>query len=219
MRKLKAASLVLDFDFYPRYNVDSHNIRSLADALAAGAELPPVIIDKKSKRVVDGFHRVRAHLQVFGDDAEICVIEKVYASDADMFLDAMKYNSSHGAKLDSCDRTHCLLIAERLSIPIDRVAGALHMPADKLSGLTVTRTARGTSGLVVPLKRTFRHMSGKKLTAKQVEANQRSSGMNQVFYVNQLIEMIEANLLEQDDTLIDRLRHLHGLLDTVLQAA
>ena len=106
MKKMKAAQLVLDFGLYPRNNVDEHNVKNLVDALAAGTELPPVIIDRKSKRVVDGFHRVRAHLRLFGDNAEIDVITKNYKNDAELFLDAMRYNASHGAKLDTCDRPH-----------------------------------------------------------------------------------------------------------------
>lgn len=218
MKKMKACELILDFDLYPRNNVDSHNVRNLTDALAAGSELPPVIIDKKSKRVVDGFHRVRAYMNHGGEDAEVDVVEKVYKNDAEMFLDAMRYNASHGAKLDPCDRTHCVLVAERLSIPLDAVAGALHMPVDKLGALRNTRTAT-TDGMTIPLKRTVQHMAGKKLTTRQTEANDKLSGMSQQFYANQLIELIESKMLNlKDEKLIERLRVLHGMLDGVLVA-
>lgn len=219
MRKLKAAEVVLDFDLYPRNNVDPHNVRTLCDALASGAELPPIVICKKSKRVADGFHRVKAVLKFFGDDAEIEVVERTYKSDADLFLEAMRYNASHGCKLDPCDRTHCLIIAERLSIPLDSVAGALSVPADKLGSLMQDRTAT-SGGLTIPLKRTLRHKAGQKLNKRQREANDRLSGMNQVFYVNQVIELIEADLLDiGDDSLMQRLSHLQSLLSKQLAAA
>ena len=214
MRTLKASELVLDFDLYPRNNVDSHNVRNIADALDAGAELPPVIIDKKSKRVVDGFHRVKAHIRLYGEEAKIQVVEKTYRDDAAMFLDAARYNASHGAKLDPCDRTRCTIIAERLSIPIEAMAGALNMPVDKLASLSTTRTAKATGGLTVPLKRTNQHMAGRRLTKAQEAANERSSGMSQQFYVNQLIDLIQSGLLNtEDQNLIDRLRQLNELLD------
>lgn len=219
MKKMKAAEVVLDFDLYPRNNVDAHNVRNLVDALAAGAELPPIIIDRKSKRVADGFHRVRAVLQHGGEDADIIVIEKNYSSEAEMFLDAMRYNSAHGAKLDSCDRVHCAIIAERLSIPIEAVAGALHMPPDKLGDLKVSRTATGSGGLSIPIKRTFQHMAGRKLTKQQLAVNDRSSGMNQVFYVNQIIDLCESKMLNLDDEkLVERLRVLHDTLSGILIA-
>ena len=217
MRMMKAAELVLDFDLYPRNNIDSHNVRNLIDALTEGVELPAVIIDKKSKRVVDGFHRVRAHLKYLGDDAKIGVVERSYKDEAAMFVDAMKYNAAHGCKLDPCDRTHCVIIAERLHIPIDKVAGALNMPADKLGSLRNGRTAKDSAGLTIPLKRTVRHAAGRRFNKRQVEANDKLSGMNQVFYVNQIIELIESDLLnKEDEGLIAKLRVLHGLLDDVL---
>lgn len=218
MRRMKAAELILDFELYPRNNVDSHNVRNLVDALAAGAELPPVVSDKKSKRVVDGFHRTRATLQHFGPDAEIDVIEKSYKDEGEMFLDAMRYNAQHGAKLDPCDRTHCVIIAERLHIPLDAVAGVLHMPVDKLGALRQDRTAK-SHGLSVPIKQTIKHMAGKKLNERQVQANDRLSGMNQSFYANQLIELLESKMLNtEDEKLMQRLQVLHGLLDGVLVA-
>jgi len=220
MRTMKCAELVLDFDLYPRNNLDGHNIRAIADARKAGVELPPVIADKKSKRVVDGFHRVKERLQTGGPDAEIEVIEKTYRNEKEMFLDAMRYNAAHGARLDPCDRTRCTIIADRLRIPLDSVAGALNMPVDKLAGLKADRTARGNGqGLTVALKHTIRHMAGKKLTKRQREANDRSSGMNQAFYVNQIIDLIEADLLDKaDEKLLERLRKLHGLLEELLAA-
>ena len=218
MRTMKAAELVLDFDLYPRNNLDAHNVRCIQEAMALGVELPPVIIERKTKRVVDGFHRVRAKLKQ-DPNGELQVIEKTYKNDADMFLDAMRYNATHGARLDPCDRTRCVLIAERLSIPMDAVAGALHVSEDKLGDLRNTRTATTRAGLTIPIKRTMQHMAGRRFTKAQCEANNRSSGMNQVFYVNQLVDLIESGLLnKEDEKLIERLQHLHGLLETMLAA-
>lgn len=218
MKEMKAALLVLDFDLYPRNNVDSGNVSRILNAMAAGEEMPPVIIDKRTKRVADGFHRVRAALRK-DPDSSITVIEKAYKNDQELFLDAMRLNANHGAPLDPCDRTHCVLIAERLSIPIDAVAGALHMPSDRLGKLRTTRVATAASQ-PVPLKRTVAaQFNGKKLTARQAEANTKLSGMNQVFYANQLIELLESKMLDTDDEkLMARLQVLHELLDGVLVA-
>jgi len=216
MKRMKAADIVIDFTLYPRNNVDDHNVRAIADAYETEAELPPPVIDAKSKRLIDGVHRVLAKLRM-DKLSEIEVIEKVYKDDAAMFLDAMRLNASHGARLDPCDRIHCVLIAERLQIPLDRVAGALHMPTEKLGELKRSRTATSTSGLSVPLKRTNQHMAGRRLNKLQVEANERSSGMNQAFYANQIIDLIEAKLLDvENENLLERLRHLHGLLEELL---
>jgi hypothetical protein len=216
MKTMKAAEIVLDFDLYPRNNIDTGNVRGISDAMKAGITLPPVLIDKLSKRCVDGFHRVKAKLRE-DKNGILDVIEKKYANEKDMFLDAMRYNSSHGARLDMCDRTRCTIIAERLSIPINIVAGALHMPIDKLGELKNTRTATNNR-LTIPLKHTVsRGFHGKTLTDRQVQANEKLSGMNQIFYANQLIELIESEMLDVDDeNLMTVLKKLNDLLKTVL---
>ena len=218
MRKVKASSLVLDFELYPRNNIDSHNVSQLVDALTAGVELPPVIADKTSHRVVDGFHRVKAHLRTFGPRTTMTVIEKPYRNEREMFLDSMRYNAKHGAQLDPCDRTRCLIIADRLKIPMTSVAGALLTTTDRLGQLMATRTAIH-GNLAVPIKRTIEKFAGHKLTNRQQETNLRSSGMNQVFYINQLIDLIEANMLDTDNApLMNRLKVLSKLLINVLRS-
>ncbi len=216
MQKKKAAEFIEDFDLYPRNNVDSSHIRSICEAMLAGVEFPPIIADKKSKRIVDGLHRRRAVIRAYGADAEIDVIEKSYKNDSEMFLEAMRYNAAHGAKLDSADRVHCAIIAERLSIPIEAVAGALNITTDKLANLAADRTAT-VGNLKVALKRTNRHFAGRKLTKRQREANERSSGMNQQFYVNQVIDLIESGFLDkEDDKLRQRLTLLYSLLEKLV---
>lgn len=218
MKQMKAAEIVLDYTLYPRNNVDSKNVSMLIEALAAGAELPPIIIDKKSKRASDGFHRTKAVLKYFGEDAMISVIEKSYKNDGELFLDAMRYNGSHGARLDPCDRTHCVIVAERLGLSLDAVAGALHMPVDRLGSLRNDRVAT-YNHLSVPLKQTVRHMAGKPLTQRQNEANAKLSGMNQSFYANQLIELIESEMIDlENEKTVESLKKLHSLLDSLLVA-
>lgn len=215
MKKVKAAKLVLDYNMYPRMNLDAKNVSDIADALRNGAEVPPVIIDKKTKRVVDGFHRVRSHLIAFGTDAEITVIEKSYRSERELFLDAIRLNAHHGAKLDSYDKARILIRSEELKIDIAEISEILSISTDKLANLRINRTASSAS-LQIPIKRTIQHMAGKRLNKRQQEANKKLSGMNQKFYVNQVVELIEADLLDtSDELLMERLKHLGELIETL----
>lgn len=219
MKKVKCASLVIDASIHPRHNIDSHPIRCIKEAEEAGVEMPPIIADEKTRRVVDGVYRLKAKILRLGDDAEIDVIFQRFKSTAEMFLEAMRLNALHGTQLDTCDHTHCLIVAQRLEIDIQLVAGALHIPADRLGELRNTRLATAPkTGLSIPLKRTVaRHFAGKTLTPRQVETNERSSGMNQSFYANQLIDLLEAKMLDlADEKLVERLSHLRELLDGVL---
>lgn len=207
--------LVLDWSIYPRHDVDGQQVGYMVEALRSGHELPPIVADKASKRIVDGFHRYRAYSETLGRDAEVAVILKPYASDAEMFEDAMRYNASHGKNLTTFDRTRCLMIAERLKITRERIMGILHWEPATEERIRRTRYSGPLNGprSRVPLKRTIEHKAGEKLTERQVKANSKLSGMRQAFYPNQLIELLEADLVDtENENLIARLRHLYDLL-------
>ena len=219
MREIPLATVVLDFKLYPRGDVDSQHVAYLVEALAAGQELPPIIIDAESKRVIDGFHRVRACEQHLGKDCKIKVIEKSYHDEAEMFIDAMRLNAAHGRTLTRYDRVHCILKAEEFKIDMEQVADALHLTVETVGRLRVERVGklRAAGSPEIPLKRTIRHMAGRTLTKGQAEANDKLSGMNQMFYANQLITLIENDLLDvSNEALMEKLRKLGELLDGVL---
>ena len=115
-RKRIISGLVLDRDLSPRARLGSNHVRQLAESLRAGAELPPIVVERQTSRVVDGFHRVEAHRRVYGPEALIDAVEKDYADEAELFEDAMRLNSAHGSRLAPYDQLRCVAIAERLSI-------------------------------------------------------------------------------------------------------
>ena len=212
MQKVKVADLVLDYGLYPRGSVNSKNVSEIATARMEGVDVPPVLACQKTKRVVDGFHRYKAEILAFGDDAEIDVLFKRYKNDQALFLDSVRYNASHGYKLQSFDRTRCTLIAERLQIDLTELSKAINIPAEKLEKLRMDRVAKNQN-LSQPIKTTIRHMTGRRMNRRQWEANEKLSGMQQVFYANQLIELIESKLLDASDKkLMKRLAHLSELL-------
>ena len=212
MRKIKASELVMDFDLYPRRTIDAHNVAEIAQAMRLGVAMPAIVICKRSKRVVDGFHRLRAFIRVHGEKAKIECAEKMYKNDGEMFVDAVRYNAAHGRKLNTCDKAHCALKAHALKIDDDFMATAMHVEPAYLKDLRVDRSAVDGE-LRVPIKRTISHMAGQQLTKRQVIANDKLSGMNQVFYVNQIIELIEAKLLDKDNAeLFERMAYLGELL-------
>ena len=214
MKEYTIAELVMDFDIYPRSKVDTFHCNAMKQAIQSGAEFPPVVICKKTKRIVDGFHRCTAFKAIYGPSHKVQCVEKTYKSDANLFVDVMRFNASHGKSLSPCDKARCAIIAERLHVPDDAVAGALHVSAEYLGELRVDKTATA-GGLHVPLKRTIqKQLAGRKLTDRQALANTRLSGMNQQFYVNQVIELIESNLLDmEDDNLMEKIERLRTLLE------
>ncbi len=215
MKKHPLSALVFDFTLFPRGSIDSHHVGEIESAIRAGSSMPPLVIDKSSKRVADGFHRSKALIRIYGEDYEVECIEKTYKTDADLFLDAMRYNASHGRALSQHDKAHCLLLAEKLAIDAVAVSQALNLTSERMGELRSSRI--GTiSGRPIALKQTIRHMAGKELTSNQSAANDKLSGMNQMFYANQIITLIENDLLDLSNVeLMQTLEKLERLLQSV----
>ncbi|RFC71510.1 ParB N-terminal domain-containing protein [Streptomyces sp. AcE210] len=78
--------------------VDDEHARVLAES---GAVLPPIVIHRATRRVVDGMHRLQAAV-LRGEDT----IEARYfdGSDRDAFVLAVELNTAHGLPLCSADR-------------------------------------------------------------------------------------------------------------------
>lgn len=220
MKTVLAKDLVFDFTIYPRVDVDSTNVSRIEEALRVKTSMPPVVIEEKSNRIVDGFHRVKAYLAVFGPKYGVECATKRYKNDGELFMDAMKYNANHGRALSPYDRVRCVTIAQGLHIEVNHIASSLSVTVDKIGDLLKTRTAHGAGGHVVPLKNTIKHMAQQDLTPEQETANKKLSGLNQLFYINQVLLLIESGLLNLADANIaegiERLREaIKGLSQKV----
>lgn len=219
--KVKLSEIVMDYDIYPRSETDPYHVRSMVEALTAGVKMPPIVVDAKSKRITDGFHRVKAYRK-FYDDANVMVDAEVieYKSESDIIADAIRRNVNHGRALTKHDKVHCIVMLEPFALKPQQVAELLNMTTDAVGELRINRTATGmASRSPIALKRTISHMAGKRLTKSQQTANSKLSGMNQSFYVRQLLILIRNDLLDtSDERLMAELTELHKALEGVLCA-
>lgn len=217
-RKVKIAEIVMDYDIYPRSETDPYHVNSMLEAMAAGVEMPPIVIDAKSKRIVDGFHRFKAQRRFdTSGDCAIYAIPMTYKNEAEIISDAIRRNVSHGRALTKHDKAHCLVILERHHLEPTEIASLLNMTTEAVGALQTGRIASTmNSRAPVALKRTISHMAGRRLNKEQQEVNTKLSGMDQKFYVRQLLMLIRSNLLNKDDdALMADLATLQDALDTL----
>jgi hypothetical protein len=217
---IKIALLVEDLSLYPRTQVDDVNIARLHDVYRAkGAFDTPIVIDEKSKRIIDGVHRVRVLRRELGEDAEIEVEAQRYKNEQEMYLDAVRLNSHHGKNITGSEMTACLIkgidnwklqheaLAEAFGITVERVEAIIGICVGRVSSQRVKHVA---------IKRSIRHLAqrSEKFTPEEVEAMDILPGQDQALLIRQLCTIIERGWLNlESPRVVQETERLRELLD------
>lgn len=214
-QEIALAEIVEDFDLYPRASVDSTHVSHIALAIEAGVELPLPILEAESKRIVDGFHRVRAYKRLLGKEGKITVELRHYDNDGELFLEALRLNAGHGHNLTAYDRKHSVLLALKLNLKKKDIAAALNMPLEKVQfdgELTCAnldgrlkapqfclKAMARTGEHLVPLKYPVRHLAGQTLNARQTEVVGRMGGNGVPFLAHQLTWLLNESMIDESN--------------------
>jgi hypothetical protein len=208
------ATLVKNGSLWPRRNMSAANTANIREAILAGVAIPPVVADRETLWLIDGWHRCDAYEGLFGPEYEIPVDLRSYSSKAEMLADAISLNIGRGSDLSRWDVTKCLFLAEEADMPLDSLAKLLRWRPERLAKYRESRMGTTVKGSRIALKRSIRHHLSVPLTESQAEANEHLSGMSPRFHIGQLVTLIEADLLPRDDAaLIDQLLHLAHLIE------
>lgn len=219
---MPVADLVEDLSVYPRHAVDGMHVGHLLQALESGSELPPVVACAKSKRITDGWHRVRAYKRLHGPTAVVSVELRHYKTEADLIEDAVRMNSAHGRLLEGVDRVRAANMLERVGVPLKRIAVVLHITPEKVQNILVrvatapVRTESTMPGTkTIALKRPVAHLAGQRLTEEQARAHDSAPGTSYLLIVRQLKDAVETGLINPAD---ERLKGELTALKKLLQA-
>ena len=216
MRKVKLSEITLDYKVYPRKEIRVPHVANLKDAIEAGEELPPIVIEKGTGRIVDGFHRFEAYKALLKPSAMIPVVEKRYKNDAELFLDSIRLNSEHGLALDRWAKAKCAQKCRDLGLDDKAIAKALRMSVDRIQAMLEKRTARSRNGKVV-LKGSLQFLRGKKLTERQVKANEKVGGFAAGYYVKQVLTFLRGDVIDREnENLMELLQELYEELGSFL---
>ena len=221
---ISIAELIEDLSIYPRNELDEANVARLAQALEAGNSLPPIVADKKSKRIVDGWHRVRAYRRVFGPEHVIEAELRAYPDEASLVLDSVEMNARHGRQLNGTDRVRSAVMLEKYGFSSKQIAFALHVTEAQVQRLTVrvAKTRAATAEAIpgtktIALKRFDSWMVNKTLTAEQVETHAMLPGTAPTLHVRQLLEALRSQMVDlTDDKLVALLCELRDVLNDTL---
>jgi len=223
-RQIKVVDLVFDEHLYPRTHVDTQRVTSLQRAIEGGSELPPIVVCRSTKKIIDGVHRYQVALR---REAKTIAAElRDYKTDADRYKDAVILNAAHGLPLKEADRLKIILVGESLGFKEIDLAGMLRTSTEHIAALKpryamLDRNYAAAGGRLqkIPLKGSVRHLSGETVTAEQAGAISSAPGSSYMLAVRQLEDAIKYGLLPAADkhpSLWTELKTLHDLLSDIL---
>jgi hypothetical protein len=128
----KIADLLFDWTLYPRKEVDSKVVRAYAKALKAGSIFPPIRVGlfQGKKIVVDGFHR--AHSRISLNMAYIECSELPFQSEAELFAEAVRLNSSHGKTFTEIEVNASIRRLRKYNFDVKDIVSIVHIPASAI---------------------------------------------------------------------------------------
>jgi len=213
-RSIPIEDIVLDPSISPRQELHSWpHVQHLADAIRAGETLPPILLEAGTRRLVDGRHRMEAVKQVHGDHAAIQAEERNFKSEAELFLAAVRANVTHGQVYSTYDRVRCWNKLLAYGIAPEVASATLSLTVERAEKLSVRRTAQDSTGEPVALKKTASHLAGATINERQREGIRRAGGHQAVFYVRQVINLLENDIADDsNDLLWTELERLYELL-------
>lgn len=220
-----AGDLIEHGAYYPRHHVDSSHVAALAEAIRAGDELPPPRVEIGTNRIVDGWHRVRAHRIVGGDAAAIKIDARSYKNEADLIKDAIRLNATQGRKLDNQDRVKSIRMLEDRGVDTATIAVTLHITEPRVERLRMRVAIKeDDSGHqeTVPVKPILWPKEGqppRHITAQQYATQRSSNGWRAQQTIGQLIREIRDHVVDLNDPgLCARLWELHDLIELEVPA-
>lgn len=195
IQEVELSNLVLDFNIYPRTAVQDVHIKAMTEATEAGITLPPILVDMKSMRVVDGFHRYHRALKT--GEKTIQAEMRTFKNEQEIFEAAVAANANHGRPYAPFDKGRIISIGLKLKISKQKLASALSMTVSRVEEIQLGfARVGGEETPSEPLKMTIRaQFAGKRMTKAQAQAQRKLGGQQATFYANQLIILIENDLL------------------------
>jgi hypothetical protein len=225
--KVRLTDLVEDYDLYPRHAVDGSYVAELARAITAGDKLPSPIVERKSKRIVDGFHRVRAYRKVLGRGGEITVEMRTYPSETELLKEAIALNATHGRKFDAQDKTRSALMLERAGVPVTEIKVVLHTTEERVRELLARvvivkpekENAAPEKWPAKPVIYPGKGQPPREITEQQHSVMESSSGHRTAQTVTQLTREIESGLIDfTAPGVAEKLWKLHDSIEATVPA-
>lgn len=141
MQKIKIKDLQLDKSIWPRKDLDEEAVERYEDCID---ELPPIIVNEKSKKVIDGWHRIEAFKRQ-GEDEIPFIFE---ACEDHLFLaKAYKLNSKHGLPVFNSKRDEIIHELHSRGLTLKQISKEMDISFQRVSQILTPRIWDSKQGL------------------------------------------------------------------------
>lgn len=205
--KVNRLTLVRDWDFYPRHDIDSTHVGDLVEAMKSGSKIPPLEADIKTKKLLDGWHRDKGYDKLKIDEVEVNFYE--FEDDKEMLWWAIHWNAQHGMLLSQHDRTRCLNFGREKGLTDIEISRALVISVDRIQKMEIQRVRfLGPTRTPVEVKRVLSDITKDTVTQEQFTAQKPFNAMRADYSIERSIDALRGNLLPVDVNNISRVRKL-----------
>lgn len=206
----------MDTELYPRIKEQWQTYYKYAQAMKVGDIFPAIMVGEYNSKlyVVDGWHRIRAKQLL--KEKHIQAFVKKYKNAQDIFLDAIKYNISHGQPLSTQEKVRLVHKLGEMDFELEQISKIVKIPTDKIE-LFQDRTIIGPNGHPKYLKSVVARAKPDEKSALAIDQGILGARTT-TNLLQQLIELVESNVLNLEDEGIKELAiKLYGLLQEKLE--
>lgn len=216
---INLSRIAIDPNICPRTALSDSHIEAMQEAVNAGEMLPPILVDRKSMRIIDGYHRYERAKRA--KESQMLAVLRDFTDEQSVFEAAIAANARHGFSYAPFDRKRIVDIAINLKMSVERIAGALNITTEKVAelrrGVDGARKLPAASFQPTAQKPRFKNAINKNSqasVARVQDAMERTKGEAQMHYVNQLVLAIQSGMLDRKQ---DRLPYALHKLATLIQ--
>jgi ParB-like chromosome segregation protein Spo0J len=212
VESVQLSVLVIDNDLYPRHSLDQNNLALISQAIDLGVQLPRIIVEEGSYRIVDGVHRYTVYKRKYGDQHTVEVQTRKYKDNTEFLRDSIKLNADpRGVQFQRIDRVRIAIIAEKMGIQSEVIARDLNITTVEINGLIERRTARDGKGNRFPTKIPTHHRAGEVFTDRQVEVNNKATGLSIDHHAREICDLVTSGLVDLNELRMTPLAHMFDL--------
>ena len=221
-RKVKVGGLKIDEKLTQIRPVNLVFVSRYRQAYRQGSIFPLIIIQKGTKRIVSGNHRVTALLQEYGKDHTIEVFEKEYKNELEILSDFAKENANHGNAISDFTKRKLTAALVKENATPEFIASLFNISVRRVEqlgeGMIKVVIGSGKTEEVVdkPAKHGFTPEKPIKETDYK-EHERKDRGFTVIQQTSQLVRWLEKDLITHNPKNMAALTQLQGALEKFLK--